>query len=491
MPRKSLTSPEGEDRIAGIHLARGPEMTTARRSRGLKAPPSLLFAAMLLLVAALCAVTATRAADEPAGTVYICKIQGVIGPVTTEFYIKTLREAEEALAECLIVELDTPGGFDVSMRELIKEMMASDVPTVAYVYPSGSRAASAGAFFLLAAHVAAMAPGTNVGAAHPVQMGGGNVDSTMAAKLENDAAAYMRSIASKRGRNVQWAEDAVRKSISSTAEEALEAGVIDLVCPDLLALLDSLEGMEVETPSGKRTLHVKGAAVKHVTMGAKRRFLSALADPNIAYILMMIGFFGLFFELSNPGAIFPGVAGSICLLLAFYALHTLSANYTGVGLIILSLIMFILEVKVTSYGALTIGAVISMIMGSLLLFDYPTTLLRISWSVLIPAVTAITLFFLFAVGKGLKAQRRRPTVGEPALVDEIGEARSDIDASGGTVFVSGEHWNAVSEVAIPKGRRVRVLSVRRHVLEVAPAEEPGSGEAGEAPEQGTAPEEPH
>jgi membrane-bound serine protease (ClpP class) len=205
-------------------------------------------------------------------------------------------------------------------------------------------------------------------------------------------------------------------------------------------------------------------------MGAKQRILSVIADPNIAYILMMIGFFGLFFELSNPGAIFPGVAGSICIIVAFYALHTLSANYAGVALIFLSMIMFLLEIKVTSYGALTIGAVISLVLGSLFLFNYSDTLLRVSWGVLIPAVAAITAFFVFAAGKGLRAQMRRPSTGAPALVDRVGEARTDVDSAGGTVFIAGEHWSAVSDVPIKAGRKVRVLSVDRQGVKVTPAE---------------------
>ncbi|KPJ49491.1 MAG: hypothetical protein AMJ38_03280 [Dehalococcoidia bacterium DG_22] len=389
----------------------------------------MIFGVFVLLAPALIALgTGEPCYAEPDGPVYLCKITGAIGPVASGFYTETLRKAEEDMAECLIVELDTPGGLDVSMRDAIKEMMASEVPTVIFVHPSGSRAASAGAFLVLAAHVAAMAPGTNVGAAHPVQLGGGEIDSTMAVKLENDAAAYIKSIAEKRGRNVQWAEDAVRKSISSTAEEALEAGVIDLVSDNLADLLDDLEGMTVETAAGTRTLHVKGAEIERVQMGAKKRILSAIADPNIAYILMIIGFFGIFFELSNPGAIFPAVVGSICLILAFFALHTLSANYAGVALIILAMIMFLLEIKVPSHGALTIGAVMSMILGSIFLFDYPSTLLRISWSVLIPAVVSITLFFVFAVGKGLRAQ-----------------------------------------VPIGKGQKVRVISVDRQGLKVTGA----------------------
>ncbi len=427
------------------------------------------YAAMILAGVAMMMAAGTSSTAKPGGPVYLCQIEGAIGPVSTTFYIEALREAEENYAECLIVELDTPGGFDVSMREAIKEMMASEVPTVVYVHPSGSRAASAGAFMLLAAHVAAMAPGTNVGAAHPVQLGGGETDSTMAAKVENDAAAYIKSIADKRGRNAQWAEDAVRKSISSTAEEALEEGVIDLVSPNLAELLDDLHGMEVETASGTRVLDVKDATINRISMGTKERILSAIADPNIAYILMMVGFFGLFFELSNPGAIFPGIAGSICIILAFYALHTLSANYAGVALIILSMIMFILEIKVTSYGALTIGAVISLTLGSIFLFDYPRTLLRVSWSVLIPAVIAITAFFVFAVGKGLRIQRKRAASGAPALLDRVGEARTNVDSSGGTVFVAGEHWSAFSDVPIAEGTKVKVVSVDRQGVKVTPA----------------------
>jgi len=427
----------------------------------------LLFPA-LITIGLTSLVAGDLPAEEDGGPVYLMKITGAIGPVASGFYIETLRRAEADMAECLIVELDTPGGLDTSMRDAIKEMMASEVPTVMFVHPGGSRAASAGAFMVLAAHVAAMAPGTNVGAAHPVQLGGGQADSTMASKIENDAAAYIKSIAEKKGRNVRWAEDAVRKSISSTAEEALEEGVIDLVSESLATLLDDLEGMEVETAYGTRTLEVKGSEIERVQMGAKRRFLSAIADPNIAYILMMLGFFGLFFELSNPGAIFPAVVGSICIIIAFFALHTLSANYAGVALIILGMIMFLLEIKVTSYGALTIGAVISMILGSVFLFDYPTTLLRISWSVIIPAVAAITAFFLFAVGKALRVQKRKPTTGVPGLLDKIGEARTDIDASGGTVYVAGEHWTAVSDVTIAKGRKVRITQVDRQGVKVVP-----------------------
>ncbi len=440
----------------------------------MKRAPILRFAfpayvAMVLAGIAMMMAAGTTSTANPGGPVYLCEIEGAIGPVSTTFYIEALREAEENYAECLIVELDTPGGFDVSMREAIKEMMASEVPTVVYVHPSGSRAASAGAFLLLAAHVAAMAPGTNVGAAHPVQLGGGETDSTMAAKVENDAAAYIKSIADKRGRNAQWAEDAVRKSISSTAEEALEEGVIDLVSPNLAELLDDLHGMEVKTAAGTKVLDVKDATIKRISMGTKERILSAIADPNIAYILMMVGFFGIFFELSNPGAIFPGIAGSICIILAFYALHTLSANYAGVALIILSMIMFILEIKVTSYGALTIGAVISLTLGSIFLFDYPRTLLRVSWSVLIPAVIAITAFFVFAVGKGLRIQRKRAASGAPALLDRVGEARTNVDSSGGTVFVAGEHWSAFSDVPIAKGTKVIVVSVDRQGIKVTPA----------------------
>jgi len=402
-----------------------------------------------------------------AGKAYLIRVDGAIGPVSAEFIVGAIERAEDENAECLIVELDTPGGLDASMRQIVKKVMASEVPIVVYISPSGSRAASAGAVIALAAHIAAMAPGTNIGAAHPVQIGGAQIDSTMAEKITNDAVAYVKSIAERRGRNVSWAEDAVRKSISSTEREALELGVVDLVCPTVRALLDSLDGRSVELPSGRRTLNTKGARVEEIKMGFRQRFLSAISNPNIAYILMILGFYGLLFELSNPGSILPGVVGGICLILAFYSFQTLPVNYAGLALIAFGIILFLAESMTPTHGILTAGGVVSLLLGSAMLFETTESFLKVSWGVIVPVVIATVLFFTFAIGKGLLIQRRRPATGVPYLVGQIGEARTDI-ARGreGIVFLSGEHWKAVSDERIRRGDKVEVVEVNRSVLKV-------------------------
>ncbi len=404
-------------------------------------------------------------------TVNLAVVAGAIGPTSAEFIVEAIETAESDEAECLIIKLDTPGGLDASMRVIVKRIMAAEVPVVVYVSPSGSRAASAGAFIMLAAHFAAMAPGTNVGAAHPVQIGAGGaaMDTTLAEKATNDAAAYIRTIAEKRNRDIQWAEDAVRKSVSATESEALEIGIIDFVCEDVSALLDSLDGAEVELPSSNRTLQTKGAEIKEIQMGLRRRILSAISNPNIAYILMMLGIYGLIFELSNPGAILPGVVGGICLILAFFGLQTLSVNYSGLLLIAFAVILFIAELKTPTHGILTVGGIISLTLGSLMLFESPDPLLRVSWKVIIATVTFTTLFFILAVGMGLRAQKKEVFSGSESLVGKIGEARTDIKGEG-TVFLIGEHWNAESDVPISKGDKVNVISTDRSVLKVSKIE---------------------
>jgi membrane-bound serine protease (ClpP class) len=377
-----------------------------------------------------------------------------------------IRTAETDHAECLIIQLDTPGGLDPSMRTVVKEILATDVPVVVYVSPAGSRAASAGAFITLAAHIAVMAPGTNIGAAHPVQLGaGGEMDSTMAEKVTHDAAAYIRTIAEKRGRNVTWAEQAVRESVSATETEALQLGIIDLVCRDIPALLDSLDGRRVTLPAGERMLHTKDATIKEIDMSVRERVLSVLSNPNIAYVLMLLGIYGLLFELSNPGAILPGVVGGICLILAFFAFQTLSVNYAGLLLILFAVILFIAEIKTPTYGVLTTGGIIAMVLGSTMLFETPGDLFRVSWSVIVPAVIVTVLFFVFAIGMGLRAQLRKPHTGVPNLMGQVGEARTAIDPKG-TVFVGGEHWRAVAEKPIPEGAVIRVTEVDRLMLTV-------------------------
>jgi membrane-bound serine protease (ClpP class) len=397
-------------------------------------------------------------ADEKKPTVMVIAVNGVINPVSSEFIGKSIRTAHEKEAEALVIELDTPGGLDTSMRSIVKDMIGSEVPVVVFVSPSGSRAASAGVFLTLAAHIAAMAPGTNIGAAHPVGIGE-KMDKTVAEKATNDAAAYIKSIAEQRGRNVQWAENAVRKSISATESEALSNHVIDLVTKDLTSLLSDIDGMRVQTALGEKILRTKGSKVVRKELGIRHEILNLISDPNVAYILMLLGFYGLFFELTNPGSLFPGVLGGICLILAFYAFQTLPVNYAGLLLIILSLILFILEIKITSHGILTIGGVIAMIIGSLMLFESPAPFMKLSLSLILPAVFITALFFSVTLGLAFKAQRRKPVTGIEGLIGEQGTADTDISLDGGMVSLHGERWSAYSEEPISKGDRIIVDAV--------------------------------
>jgi membrane-bound serine protease (ClpP class) len=390
--------------------------------------------------------------------VVVATVDGVINPVSAEFLTKSIREANEAQVEAFIIELDTPGGLDTSMRDIIKAIIGSEVPVVVFVSPGGARAASAGAFITIAAHVAAMAPQTNIGAAHPVGVGG-KMDKTMADKAVNDAAAYIKSLAEKRGRNVQWAEDAVRKSISATGEEALKEGVIDLVTANINTLLADIHGMKVQTVKVEKTLNTKGAVVTRVEMSLRHRILDVISDPNVAYMLMLLGFYGLFFELTNPGAIFPGVIGGICLILAFYAFQTLPVNYAGLLLILLGIVLFILEISVTSYGALTIGGIIAMFLGSLMLFEEAGPFLKLSLYTILPAILITALFFTVILGLAWKAYRRKPVTGTEGMVGLEGKATSEITPEGGMVMLHGEIWSAVSEGPIAKDEKVVVEAI--------------------------------
>ena len=335
---------------------------------------------------------------------------------------------------------------------------------IVYVAPSGSRAASAGVFITLSGHVAAMAPGTNMGSAHPVAIGG-QMDSTMAEKVVNDAAAYIRSIANRRGRNEEWAEESVRQSISATEYEALKLKVIDLVADNVRALLDSCDGRTVSLPSGDKVLDTKEIEVKRAEIGVRDRILQVITNPTIAYILLTLGMWGLFFELSNPGAIFPGIVGGICLILAFFALQTLPINYAGLLLMILALILFILEVKIVSHGALIIGGVISMVMGSLLLFESPLPYMRVSLVVIVTVVAGTALFFLVAIGLALRARKRKVTTGGRGLTGEVGVARTALKPEG-DVFIHGEIWKAEADEPVKKGEKVVVTAVEHLTLKV-------------------------
>jgi len=422
----------------------------------------------ILILAALAAASAALAAPAKAPLVRHLKIEGVVSPIMAEFLVEGIERAEEDGAALVVVSLDTPGGLDPSMREIIKKVLASKVPVAVYVWPPGGRAASAGTFITLAAHVAAMAPNTSIGAAHPVTlgMGGEGADETMTEKVTNDAASYIKSLAKRRGRNEKWAELAVRKSASLSAEDAVAENVVDFVAEDLGDLLAKADGRSVKVGAATVTLHTVGARVEEETPDFRQRLLGVLTDPNVAYILLIIGFYGLIFELSNPGSILPGIAGGICIILAFYALSTLPVNYAGVALIVFALILFLAEIKVTSHGLLAIGGTISMLLGSILLIDTPAAYLRISWAVIIPAVVTTVLFFLFAVGMGLRAQRRKPTTGDKGMVGERGRAVTAVGPAGGQVFVRGEYWKAAAAEEIPAGAAVEVIKTAGLTVEV-------------------------
>jgi membrane-bound serine protease (ClpP class) len=425
---------------------------------------SWLSASLLLTLLFVLPYSPPARAETP--SVIIATYDGIINPVAAEYMGRAIAKANEKGSSAVVIQLDTPGGLDTSMRYVVKAISASRVPVVVYVAPSGARAASAGVFITLAAHIAAMAPQTNIGAAHPVGIGGGKMEKTMAEKVENDAVAYIKSIAEKRGRNAKWAEDAVRKSISSTETEALNQHVIDLVAPNLNELLIDIDGRQVETAAGLVKLKTRGAEIVKMDMGFRYRVLSLISDPNVAYILMLLGIWGLFFEFTNPGAVFPGVAGGICLILAFYAFQMLPVNYAGVLLILLAVIMFILEVKVPSHGALTVGGIISMTIGSLMLFNTSASMpfLRLSIAFVVPAVILTALFFALTIRLALKAFRRKPVTGYEGMSGEEAVAAGDIDTGGGTVLIHGEIWSAFSEAPIRKGETV--IIEQRHGLKL-------------------------
>lgn len=414
----------------------------------------LIFLALLFLVLS----SSILMAEQDSATVMVMKLDGPINPVSAEFVSRSIDNAIRTNAQALVIELDTPGGLDTSMREIIRRMIASSVPVVVYVSPGGARAASAGAFITIAAHVAAMAPQTNLGAAHPVSMGE-KMDKVMSDKVTNDSAAFIKSIAEQRGRNAEWAQDAVRKSISSTETEALRLGVIDLVAKDLPSLMKALDGRKVKTSSGERTLKTEYARIIREDAGNRFKILGVITDPNIAYILMLLGFYGLFFELTNPGAIFPGVLGSICLILAFYSMQTLSVNYAGLLLIILAVILFVLETQILSHGVLAIGGVISLSLGSLMLFDNADPFMRISLSVLIPAVIITSAFFILTVWLAVRAQGKKSITGAEGLIGAEGKALTEINKEGGMAALHGETWRAFSDELIEKNSKVIVEAV--------------------------------
>jgi membrane-bound serine protease (ClpP class) len=402
----------------------------------------------------LAAATPAQTAAPPVATV---QIDGVISPVTLRIVEMALTRAQADKAQALVIQLDTPGGLERSMRAICQRLLNAEIPVIVWVGPTGARAASAGVFVTLAAHVAAMAPATNIGAAHPVAVGGG-VDKESMRKIENDAAAFARTIALERGRDADWAEKAVRQSVSITEREALKLRVIDLVAESIPDLLLKVDGRTVKTPKGPVTLATKAAVARPIEIGLRDRFLNVITDPNVAYVLMMLGTLGLIFELSNPGAVLPGVVGGISLILAFFAFQSLPINFAGMLLILFAIVLFIAEVKVVSHGVLAIGGVVAMALGSLMLYDEPEAGFRVSWSVIIPTVAVTAGIFVFALTAGVRALGRRPQLGAEALVGATGTAYGALTGEG-QVKLQGEIWRAVTDRPLPDGTPVRVVSV--------------------------------
>jgi membrane-bound serine protease (ClpP class) len=401
--------------------------------------------------------------------VVVIKIDGAINPVSASFIHNGIEKATREKAACLVIQLNTPGGLLQSARTIVSDILMSPVPVVVYVSPSGSHAGSAGVFITLAAHIAVMAPGTNIGAAHPVNMVG-KADSVMNLKATNDAAAFIRSIAEKRKRNLEWSEDAVRNSLSITENEALKKNVIDYITPNQSALLNQIDGHNVELSSGNVTLHTKGAKIEYVEMTASEKLLNFISSPDIAYILLMLGIFGIYFELFNPGAVLPGVVGVISLILAFYAMNTLPVNYAGVMLIIFALILFLLEIKVVSHGVLAIGGVVSLFLGSVMLFKSSSSLdmIKISTGIIVSVTAISSIFFLCVIGLGLRAQRLKTVTGIHILLGQTGETLSPLDPQG-QLQVNGEVWTAESTKGkISKGELVKVIKVKGLTLFVEP-----------------------
>jgi membrane-bound serine protease (ClpP class) len=393
--------------------------------------------------------------------VIIMELDGSINPGSATYLVRGIKEAEETGAVLLIIQLDTPGGLASSMRTMVKAIMNSMVPVVVYVAPSGAGAASAGVMVTVSAHIAAMAPGTNIGAAHPVTADGGEITKTMSEKVVNDMVSYSRGIAQERGRNGEWVEKAIRESVSITSDEALENNVIDLIARDIDELLQLIDNREVSLASGKVTLNTKGLNKVYYRPGFRDRVLRTISDPNIAYILMMIGLAGLYFELAHPGVIFPGVIGAISLILAFFSFQTLSVNYAGLILIILAIILFIAEIKVTSYGLLSLGGVVALIIGTIMLFED----VKVSLGLMAPTIILVAGFFIVVSSLAFRAYRSKPKGGIEGLIGEVGEVKGPIDPEG-TIFVHGELWRAVSGEKIEQGEKVEVTGAKGLVLNV-------------------------
>ena len=406
------------------------------------------------------------------GTSSILKItvDAPIHPITSEYIRDTIDRAERENASLIIITLNTPGGLDSSMREIIERILSSKVPVAAYVSPSGGRAASAGFFISIACDIFAMSPGTSTGAAHPVGVSitGQSMDKTMEDKVTHDAAAYIKTLAEKRGRNVQLAEDAVRKSSSWTEKEALEGNLIDLIAKNEQEIIEFFDGQLLRRFNDEEEiLDLRDEVIIDIPMSARQKFLITISNPNLAYLLLMLGLLGLYFEFSNPGSILPGVLGGIFLLLAIFSFQILPINYVGLMLILLAIGLFILEIKIQSYGILTVGGITAMVIGSIMLIDTTIPELRPSLKIIIPVAAGLSLIFIFLIVIAIRSQMNRVHTGKEGLVGEIGMAQSDLKPEG-KVFVHGELWNAEATENIKKGTKVKVLEVKTNlVLKVA------------------------
>jgi len=408
---------------------------------------------VLIVMVLLCIMNTCIYAEQ----VEVITIQGPITPVVLKYIRDGIDHAEKNNAECLIIKLDTPGGLMESTFSIDKKILNAEVPVVVYIYPSGGRAASAGVYITYSSHIAAMAPSTNIGSAHPVTMqGGGDSSQVMMEKVTNDAVAHIKGLAEKQGRNTEWAIEAVEKSVSITATEALEKGVVEIIADDMSDLIKQLEGRKVSLAKEEVVLSVKNAEIVRFPMSWQYQILDKIANPNIAYLLMLAGIMGIFFELQNPGALFPGILGGISLILAFFAMQVLPINAAGILLIILAIVFFILEINIPSFGLLTMGGVVSMILGSLMLFKSPD--INVSLWIIIPSVLFMALFFLFAVSMGLNAQRRKAVTGDTGIIGEKGVVVKMLNPEG-QVEVHGEIWKAESNEKIKKGVKVEVIGV--------------------------------
>lgn len=404
-----------------------------------------------------------------ANDVIFLKIKSAITPSTSAIIQKAINYSEKENAVALILQLNTPGGLLEATRDIVQKIFQSKVPIIVWVAPSGARAGSAGVFITLSAHIAAMAPGTNIGAAHPVGLGGTSDSSAMYDKIVNDASAFIRSIAQRRNRNVEWAESSVRESVSASEIEAMRLGIIDLIATDIDSLLRAIHNREVEVGMGKRKLLTLDASVKEYEINWRDKFLDFITDPNIAYLLLMVGIYGIFFELYNPGSIFPGVVGAISLIIAIYSLQMLPINIAGIALIVLSIIFFLLEIKITSYGLLTIAGIISLFLGSLFLIDSPNEFAKISFSLILTIVIVTFLFFTFVVTLGIKAQFKGKKLGFEEMIGQSGVVIETIyPGKNGKIKVMGEIWNASSDQEIQTGTPVIIEKAYSFTLFVKP-----------------------